>query len=86
MSLTLFLGHGKTEMRGGPAIFMSLYNQWKQGDLRELTAKCMEVYENYSTNFKSLSIKSYNYSLSHSYINGINNIIENIEKINKIKD
>jgi glycosyltransferase involved in cell wall biosynthesis len=58
----------------------------KKGDLRELTAKCMEVYENYSTNLKSLSAKSYNYSLNHSYINGINNIIENIEKINKINE
>ena len=30
MSLTLFLGHGKTEMRGGPAIFMSIYRQWPE--------------------------------------------------------
>ena len=28
MGSILFFGHGKTEMRGGPAIFMSLYNQW----------------------------------------------------------
>ena len=30
MTLTLFLGHGKTEMRGGPAIFMSIYRQWPE--------------------------------------------------------
>lgn len=58
----------------------------KKGDLRELIEKCMEVYENYGSNFRSLSVDAYNYSLSHSYINGINNIIENIEKINKTKD
>ena len=28
MDITLFLGHGKTEMRGGPAIFTSIYSQW----------------------------------------------------------
>jgi glycosyltransferase involved in cell wall biosynthesis len=28
MNSTLFLGHGKTEMRGGPAIFMSIYTLW----------------------------------------------------------
>ena len=30
MNSTLFLGHGKTEMRGGPAIFMSIYNLWPE--------------------------------------------------------
>ncbi len=30
MNTTLFLGHGKTEMRGGPAIFMSIYNLWPE--------------------------------------------------------
>ncbi len=28
MDSVLFFGHGKTEMRGGPTIFMSIYKQW----------------------------------------------------------
>ena len=32
MDSTLFLGHGKTEMRGGPAIFTSIYGQWPDKD------------------------------------------------------
>jgi hypothetical protein len=28
MDATLFLGHGKTEIRGGPGIFMSMYSKW----------------------------------------------------------
>ena len=32
MGSILFFGHGKTEMRGGPAIFMSLYNQWPNNE------------------------------------------------------
>ncbi len=31
MNTVLFFGHGKTEMRGGPAIFMSIYNKWADG-------------------------------------------------------
>ncbi len=58
----------------------------KKGNLGELTAKCMEVYDNYSSNFRAMIIKSYNYSLMHSYSSGINNIIENIRKSNKITD
>ena len=30
MNSPLFLGHGKTDMRGGPAIFMSMYNLWPE--------------------------------------------------------
>ena len=56
--------------------------QVEKGNVQELTDKCIEACRNYNQTFSKLVENSYNYSLNHSFSNGIDNIIKQIMENN----
>ena len=58
--------------------------QVEKSNVQELKDKCIEACRNYNQTFNALAEKSYNYSLNHSFSNGIENIINQIMENNKI--